>query len=240
MLSGIGPADALRRHGIPVVHDLPGVGANLQDHLRVSVRWTGKQSLPSSRVSAGLFTFSSAATARGAAAIPDIQFYVGRGLDAPDPFVTLTVAMSQPASRGTIALRSADPLAPPVIRGNYLSEPGDLTAMVEGVRLAQSLAGARAYEALRGAPADPGDAMTSDADIRSFIRRAADTIFHPASTCRMGTDAGAVVDSQLRVRGLDGLRVADASVFPVNLNAQIHAACVVIGEMASEIATQTR
>ena len=237
MLSGVGPADALRRHGIQVVHDLPGVGANLQDHLRVSVRWTGRQSLPGSRVSAGLFTYSRAAAARGAAGIPDIQFYVGRGIDTPDPFITLTVAMSQPASRGTITLRSADPVAPPVIRANYLSAPGDLDAMVEGVRLAQALAASKAYEPLRGAPADPDDTVRTDADVRAFIRRAADTIFHAAGTCRMGTGPDAVVDPTLRVHGLEGLRVADASIFPVNLNAQIHAACVVIGDRASDIMT---
>ena len=171
MLSGVGPADALRRHGIPVVHDLPGVGANLQDHLRVSVRWTGRQSLPGSRVSAGLFTFSRAAAARGAAGIPDLQFYVGRGIDTPDPFITLTVAMSQPASRGTITLRSADPMAPAVIRANYLSAPGDLDAMVEGVRLAQALA---ASQGLRAAPRRAGRSGRHGQDGRRCPR------LHPA------------------------------------------------------------
>ena len=237
MLSGIGPANALRAQRIPVVLDLPGVGGNLQDHLRVSVRWQGKQPLPPSTVSAGLFTYSTRAAAARATAAPDIQFYVGRGLDVPDPFVTLTVAMSQPASRGRLALRSADPLAPPVIRANYLSEPADLDALVEGVRLAQALAASPAYDALRGAPVDPADAARSDADIRAFIRRTADTIFHPAGTCAMGTTGAAVVDPQLRVRGIDGLRVADASIFPENLNSQIHAACVVIGEKAADLAT---
>ena len=107
--------------------------------------------------------------------------------------------------------------------------------MVEGVRLAQSLAAARAYEPLRGAPVDPDASIRTDADVRAFIRRTADTIFHPAGTCRMGTGADAVVDPQLRVRGIDGLRVADASIIPIDLNSQIHAACVVIGEKASEI-----
>jgi choline dehydrogenase len=234
MLSGIGPADHLRQLGIPVVLDLPGVGSNLQDHLRVSLRWAALQPLAPSSVSAGLFTYSTAAAARRPAAPPDLQFYVGRGLDVPDSFVTLTVAMSQPASRGRISLRSRDPLASPLIRANYLAEPGDLVAMVEGVRLAQSLAAARAFEPLRGRPAEPDEGVKSDADVRAFIRRSADTIFHPAGSCRMGSDAGAVVDPQLRVRGLDGLRVADASIIPTNLNSQIHAACVVIGEKAAD------
>lgn len=233
MLSGIGPAADLSRHGIAVTHDQEAVGRNLQDHLRVAVRWTARTPLAPSTVSAGLFVFSKAAAARRPNAPPDIQFYVGRGLDAPDPFITLTVAMSQPASRGRITLRSADPLAPPSIRPNYLAEPGDLDAMVEGVRLAQSLASAASYRDLRGDAVDPAPGETSDADVRAYIRRTADTIFHPVGTCRMGTGADSVVDPQLRVRGVRGLRVADASVIPTNLNSQIHAACVVIGEMCA-------
>jgi choline dehydrogenase len=149
--------------------------------------------------------------------------------------VTLTVAMSQPASRGRLSLRSADPLGPPLIRANYLSESSDLDAMVEGVRLAQALATSPAYDALRGDAVDPPEASRSDAVIRAFIRRSADTIFHPAGTCAMGTDRDAVVDPQLRVRGIMGLRVADASIFPVNLNSQIHAACVVIANKCADL-----
>ena len=234
MLSGIGPADALRQHGIAVQHNAPGVGANLQDHLRVSVRWAARQPLAPSTVSAGLFAFSKAAAARRGAA-PDLQFYVGRGLDVADPFVTLTVAMSQAASRGVISLRSANPVDPPIIRANYLTASGDLDAMVEGVRLAQALASSKAYEAIRGEAVDPNSSVQTDADVRDFIRRTADTIFHPSCTCRMGRDQEAVVDPELRVRGVAGLRVADASVFPTALNSQIHAACVAIGEKAAEM-----
>jgi len=231
MLSGIGPADELRRQDITVVQDLPGVGRNLQDHLRVSMRWAALQPIAPSSVSAGLFTFSQRG---GAPRPPDLQFYIGRGLSVVDNFVTLTAAMTQPASRGRLTLRSSDPLAAPVIRPNYFSEPGDLRAMVEGVRLLQSLAGARAYGPLRGAPADSAAPPKSHAELEAFIRRAADTIFHPVGTCRMGTGPEAVVDPHLRVRGVEGLRVADASVFPVNLNSQIHAACVMIGAWAAE------
>jgi choline dehydrogenase len=234
MLSGIGPAADLRRLGLPVTLDLPAVGRNLQDHLRVPVRWAARTPFAPSTVSAGLFTFSKAAAARRPGDVPDIQFYVGRGLDAPDPFVTLTVAMSQPASRGRLSLRSADPLAPPAIAPNYLAEPGDLDAMVDGVRLAQSLASAAAYRTLRGDPVDPDTRVVSETDLRAYIRRSADTIFHPVGTCRMGTAADSVVDPQLRVRGVRGLRVADASIIPTNLNSQIHAACVVIGEMGAK------
>jgi choline dehydrogenase len=145
--------------------------------------------------------------------------------------------MSQPASRGRLTLRSADPLAPPLIHANYLFEASDLDAMVEGVRLAQALAASPAYDPVRGAAVDPPEGARSDADVRAFIRRSADTIFHPSGTCAMGTGREAVVDPQLRVRGISGLRVADASIFPVNLNSQIHAACVVIGDKCAEMVT---
>jgi choline dehydrogenase len=232
MLSGIGPADALRALGIVVRVDAPGVGANLHDHPRVPVRWAARTPLAPSSVSAGLLTWSQ----RGSApSPPDLQFYVGRGLDTPDPSVTLTVALSRPESRGTISLRSADPSAPPLIRANYLAEPGDVDALVEAVRLARSLAETRAYAAIRGAATDPGDAVRSAENIRAYIRRVADTMFHPAGTCRMGSDAGAVVDPELRVRGVDGLWVADASIMPVCVNCQTHAACAMIGERAAEL-----
>jgi choline dehydrogenase len=243
MLSGIGPAADLRRAGVGVILDAPEVGRNLQDHLRISVRWHARQPLAPSSVSAGLFTYSTRASAQRATAPPDLQFYVGRGLDTPDAFVTLTVAMTQPESRGHVTIRSSDPTAPPLIHANYLSAPYDLEALVEGVRLAQRFASSRAYEGLVGDAVDPDIAgmgrgsstLKTRGPIEGFIRRAADTIFHPAGTCRMGRDPEAVVDPQLRVRGIDGLRVADASVFPSNLNSQIHAACVVIGEKAAEM-----
>ena len=231
MTSGIGPADLLRGHGIDVVVDLPGVGENLHDHPRVSLRWASRQPLPPSTVSAGLFTYSQ----RGAVPRPpDLQFYVGRGLDVVDPFITLTIALSQPRSRGFVRLRSADPLAAPMITPSYFSAEEDLDALLEGVRLALALSETRPYAALRGAPADPDPPLRTPADLRAFVRRAADTIFHPVGTCRMGTGDGAVVDSRLRVHGVEGLRVADGSVMPVTVNSQTHAACVMIGEKVSE------
>jgi choline dehydrogenase len=231
MLSGVGPADALKGLGIPVQVDLPGVGANLHDHPRVSVRWASRQPLPASAVTAGLFAYSE----RGRALEPpDLHFYVGRGLAAVDQVITMTVALGQPRSRGSLRLRSADPLAAPVIRANYFGDPTDLDALLDGVRLAQSLAAARAFAALRGAPTDPDASARTPDDLRAFVRRTADTMFHPVGTCRMGTGHDAVVDPQLRVRGVEGLRVADASVMPTVVNSQTHAACVMIGERAAE------
>jgi choline dehydrogenase len=234
MLSGVGPADLLRSHRIAVVADSRSVGANLQDHPRVSVRWKSRRTLAPSSTSAGLLTRSGRSGNASARQIPNLQFYVGRGVDAPDEFITLTVALSQPQSRGAIALRSSDPSATPIITPNYFAEPGDLDALADGVRLARELASTRAYADLCGDAIDPpGDVQTPDA-VRAFIRRAADTIFHPVGTCRMGGGTDAVVDSVLRVRGVDGVRVADASIMPVVVNTQTNAACLMIGERAAE------
>ena len=237
MLSGIGPADHLRAVGLPVRLDLPGVGANLQDHLKISVRWKGRGMLPPSTVTAGLFTWSSEAARQAAspADAPDLQYYVGRGVDAPDPFVTITASLVRPVSRGEIRLRSADPLAPPVIRTGYLDAPEDVRALAAGVRLAREIAGAQAYDALRGEEIEPGADVRTEGEVTEFLRRAADTIYHPAGTCRMGGGPQGVVDADLRVHGLEGLRVADASIMPDVVNATTHAACVMIGEKAADL-----
>ena len=230
MLSGIGPADALKKHGIGVLMDLAGVGSNLHDHPRVSVRWKSRTPLAPSTVSAGLFLRSG-----GALAPPDLQFYVGRGLDAIDEFITLTVALSLPKSRGHVTLRSADATAAALIDANYFSDRSDLDALVDGVRWAVRLAQTRAYAGLLGDAADvPSDVKNPDS-VRRFIRRVADTIFHPVGTCRMGNGADAVVDGELRVRGIEGWRVADASVMPMTVNSQTHAACLLIGERAADL-----
>lgn len=232
MLSGIGPADHLRAHGVPVVLDLPGVGGNLHDHPRIGLRWNGLTTLPGSSVSAGLLTHSG--VNKGA---PDLQFYVGRGLSAPDTAIAFSVVVSRPHSRGEIRLRSTDPLAAPMIKAGYFADARDMDAAFEGVRLARAIAHTRGYEQLRGAAVDPLDSEASSEQVRAFIRRTAGTIYHPGGTCRMGVGRNAVVDAQLRVRGIDGLRVADASVMPTVVNCQTHAACVMIGERAAEFAS---
>jgi choline dehydrogenase len=237
MLSGIGPNGHLRAHDIKTLVDLPGVGTNLQDHLKLSVRFQGKTVLPGSTVTAGLFTRVGAVKKDASDLRPDLQFYVGRGLDQPDRFVTITVSHVTPASRGTLRLRSKDPIAPPIIQANYLSDPGDVAVLVRGVRLARKLAASPAYDALRGAEVEPGLEATSDADLETFARRASDTIFHPAGTCRMGPSPrkDTVVDPQLRVKGVGGLRVADASIIPEVVCAPLHASCVMIGEKAADL-----
>ena len=233
MLSGIGPADHLRMSGIEPIVDLPGVGRNLQDHLKLSLRWEGRTTLPGSTVTAGLFTSSHSTSP------PDLQFYVGRGLEQSDDVVTITVSHVRPHSRGSISLRSADPLAAPVIRANYLHASADVIAFIHGARLVRQFGRARAYDALRLAEMEPGAELTTDADLERFIRQKADTIYHLAGTCRMAPEADpeAVVDARLRVHGIDGVRVADASVMPEVVNAPTHAACVVIGEKCAALIT---
>ncbi len=232
--SGIGPADHLKSHGIQVIADLPGVGQNFQDHLKLSIRWNGKTTLPGSTVTAGMFSRS---TQEAVGTAPDLQFYVGRGLETPDRFVTITVSLVQPKSRGEIRLRSADPMEPPSIRANYLQEQADVDALVRGVRLARYFGEAEAYDPLRADEILPGPGAKSDTELALFARHEADTIYHGAGTCKMGPDSDrlAVVDAQLRVRGIEGVRVADASIMPEIVNATTHAACVMIGERLAQL-----
>jgi choline dehydrogenase len=237
MLSGIGPADHLKLHGIAVVADVPGVGRNFQDHLKLSIRWNGKTELPGSTVTAGMFVRSDPGNYGDP---PDLQFYVGRGLETPDRFITITVSLVFPKSRGEVTLRSADPLAAPIIRANYLQEQSDVNALVRGVKLARYFGEADSYADLKAEELLPGPAIKSDADLATFARRDADTIYHGAGTCKMGpiNDAWAVVDPSLRVRGVSGLRVADGSIMPEVVNATTNAACVMIGEKAANLVRQ--
>jgi choline dehydrogenase len=236
MLSGLGPADHLRAIGVPVIADLPAVGAHLQDHLRTAVRWQGRAPLPPSSVSASLFTFSTEARRRDAGGVaPDLQYLMGRGQNEPDESVTITVCHMRPSSTGEVRLRSADPLAPPVVRGRFLSEPADLDALVTGLRLAREIGSQRAFDRVRSVELAPGPDVTSSDALAAYVRRSTSTIFHPTSTCRMGRGADSVVDATLAVHGVQGLRVADASIMPTIVNAATHATAVMIGERAAEI-----
>jgi choline dehydrogenase len=227
MLSGIGAADDLRMHGIAVIADLPGVGSNLQDHLKLSVRWHGRTTLAGSTRVAALFTSSSSEHG-------DVQLIVGRGLEQPDHLVTITVSHLKPRSRGSVALASAGAMDPPIIRANYLTDAHDVAVLVEGVALARRFGESRAYDRLRAEEIEPGHPVE---DVAQFARRKADSIYHAAGTCRMGpaADRSAVVDSELRVHGLDGVRVADASIMPEIVSAPTHAACTMIGEKCASL-----
>ena len=263
LLSGLGPADELRAHGIAVAADLPGVGANLQDHLdictlhhcppglsydraselKIAFDWflRGHRGAGSSNIAeAGGFVRSALATD----ARPDIQFHFvpamlddhGRHRLEGDGF-TVHACFLRPRSRGRIALRGADPRHPPRIEANYLSdaEGFDLAMMVECARLARELIRQPAFDRFRGAPIFPAREDLSDTELAEFVRAKAETIYHPVGTCRMGADQGAVVDPQLRVHGIAGLRVVDASVMPTLVGGNTNAPVVAIAERAADL-----
>lgn len=264
MLSGIGNAADLRALEIAVVHDLPAVGANLQDHLDVIVQWacTQKVTLNANQAfhrkvqafvqwkfgrtgsGASMATPSGAfVSTRPGLAAPDIQIHFmpykgephGRGAMSAEHGYQMHVCQVRPDSRGTIRLASPDPSTPPLIDPNYLSAPGDARTMVEGVRIARRIGASPAFAPFRGAEAWPGDAVQDDAAILASLRGWAETIYHPVGTCRMGADAASVVDGELRVRGIAGLRVVDASVMPYLVSGNTNAPTIMIAEKASDM-----
>ncbi|HYL93315.1 MAG TPA: GMC family oxidoreductase N-terminal domain-containing protein, partial [Alphaproteobacteria bacterium] len=235
MNSGVGPADHLRKFDIPLVCDLPGIGGNLQDHLAVPVAYECTQpvTLANAESLPNLLRYMFFKTgplttnvAEGGAFVkldsrapaPDLQFHFAPGYYAEHGFrkipghaFTFGPTLIHPASRGRISLRSNNPLDAPFIRANYLSEAKDINVLVEGIKLARKLAQAPAFSKYRGAELLPGSAANDDKALRQYVSKMTETLYHPVGTCKMGSDTSAVVDSQLRVYGLDGLRVVDAS-----------------------------
>ena len=255
MLSGIGPPDALGSAGIAVRHALPGVGRNLQDHLDVctlvhcsesitydklneffaGVRYLFDRRGPASSniAEAGGFIVSRHATDDR----PDIQMhFVPAFLDdhgrnrIEGNGMTIHACALRPESRGWLALRSADPLAAPVMQPNYLDHEYDRQIMLECVRLSREIFAQSAFDRFRGAELYPGEDRTSDDELMAFIRRKSESIYHPIGTCRMGVDEDAVVDPALDVRGLEGLSVVDASVMPSLVSGNTNAPTVMIAE----------
>jgi choline dehydrogenase len=245
MLSGIGPADDLRALGLPVCVDLPGVGQNLRDHLVLGVGFRShKETGPSPGLLGEVGLFLRTRPGLGASS-PDLQFHFRQTLFVDPahrlggPGFTFLPTMVRPQSRGSIRLRSADPFAPPLIQVNYLESENDLAILVEGVRWARRLVRAQAFAEFLPEEAVPGPDVKSDAQVGDYIRQFATTIFHPVGTCKMGRDRLAVVDPQLRVHGVTGLRVADASVMPAVVNANTNAAVIMIGEKAADLMRAT-
>jgi choline dehydrogenase len=238
MLSGIGNADHLQALNIPVLAALPGVGQNLQDHPLVGIGYQSTQALPpltstSNLVEAGLFLHSSSNKTT-----PDLQFlfspalWVGSAI-APDiPGFTFILGLVKPQSRGSVTLQSGNAAAPPVIQVNYLQHEADVQALVNGIKIARQLAYADAFAASVGTELAPGLEVTSDAAIAAYIRQAVNTFWHPVGTCKMGHDSMAVVDSELRVHGIEGLRVVDASIMPTITTGNTNAPTIMIGEKA--------
>ena len=263
MLSGIGPADHLREHGITVRHDLPAVGRNLQDHLDICTLQHSTQRVTYDRTSELKTAFDyflrghrgpgTSNIAEGGAFVrsalapderADIQLHFvpamlddhGRNRLAGDGY-TLHACFLRPRSRGEVTLASADPRADARIQANYLGDPDgfDMKMMVECAKLSRELFAQKAFDAYRGAPIHPARTNLSDAELMDFIRAKAETVYHPIGTCRMGSDDGAVVDTQLRVQGLQGLRVVDASVMPRLIGGNTNAPTIMIAERASDL-----
>jgi len=264
-LSGIGDPDRLKAAGVTPVHALKGVGENLQDHLDVTLSWETPSVKTAYSYSAGLnrittglaYAFFGQGYGRQnfleAGAFlksrpdldrPDLQLHCvlaimkdhGKQSVAKDGF-SVHVCQLRPESRGRVGLASADPLADPAIFANYLSTEEDRRALREGTKMVRALAGEPALKAICGREEEPGAGVASDADIDAWIRRAAETIYHPVGTCRMGRagDPLAVVDSALRVQALSGLRVIDASVMPTLVGGNTNAPTMMIAEKAADM-----
>ena len=261
--SGIGPADHLRSVGVDVAHDLPGVGSNLQDHLDLFViaectgdhtydgvaklhrtLWAGLQYLlfRSGPVASSLFETGGFWYADPEARSPDIQFHLGlgSGIEAGvarlnNAGVTLNSAYLHPRSRGTVRLASADPAAAPLIDPNYWSDPHDRAMSLEGLRIAREIMQQPALKPFVLAERLPGPSVNSEAELFDYGCANAKTDHHPVGTCKMGTDRDAVVGLDLKVHGIEGLRVCDSSVMPRVPSCNTNAPTIMVGEKASDI-----
>ena len=266
-LSGVGPADLLRSHGIDVVLDAPGVGNDLQDHMQVRMVMRCPQPVtlndvinsPIRRIMAGLQyatlrrgPLTIAAGTAGAffktsprLATPDIQIHflpfstdkMGEKLHPYSAF-SASVCQLRPESRGSLRIKSADPTVAPEIRINYLATAVDRAANVEGLKILRKILHAPALRSFVTEEVDPGAKVATDEELLNHCRQRGSTIYHPTSTCRMGNDPLAVVDQRLRVRGIEGLRVIDGSIMPDLVSGNTNAAIIMIAEKASEMILQ--
>jgi choline dehydrogenase len=263
MLSGLGPADQLRRHAIPIKVDLPGVGENLQDHPCVYMQYACADPLSVTRhlrldrmVVMGLQWFlfqrgpaagnnlETMALIRSAAAEPQpdvliqhlaIVFDHDKGVLRDRHGFTYCIGPNRVESRGWVRLRSADPDAPPHILTNFLATARDFRVMREAVRIGREVAHQRCYDRYRERELSPGPEVRTTAEIDDYLRRATVNDFHPVGTCRMGTDRMAVVDTTLKVHGIGSLRVVDASIMPTIVGANTNATTIMIAEKAADL-----
>ena len=263
MLSGIGNPEHLDRFGIKATVKSPGVGQNLQDHLDVTVIHEMTQPVSAysqqkglkkigvglkylyNQTGAGADNFLQAGAflnSREGLSMPDIQLHLVNAImmdhgnhDPQKDGFTVHACQLRPESRGTICLASADPFAHPAIDPNYLATEEDRRVMRESVKMVRDICGQSALNALRGNEIMPGASVSTDDDIDSFIRRMGETIYHPVGTVAMGTSESSPVDAELRVRGVDGLRVVDASVMPTLIGGNTNAPTIMIAEKAADM-----
>jgi choline dehydrogenase len=244
LLSGIGPGPRLCALGIAPVAGVPAVGENLQDHPIVMASFASSSPLPASGSNHG--EVYAALRSERAGACPDLHLFpillplAPAGHEAPGTGFALVAAAVAPDSRGCVRLASGDPLAPPVIDPGFLREVSDTGRLAEGLSLVREVADGEALGRLRQREVWPGRLASTPAGLRAYVRRTVSSYYHPAGTCRMGTGPDAVVDTQLRVRGVDGLRVADASVMPTIPNAPLNATVLAIAERAAELISGRR
>ena len=264
-LSGIGRPEVLQKYGIGVKHELPAVGENFRDHIASRINWkvtmpgvtyndkirglgivgqaikyavagSGFLSLPSTPVVAFVKTRPELAT-------PDLQLsFFPYAVENPKrrklfkfPGMTFVCYQLRPESLGSIHIRSKDPNEQPAIRFNFLHDPIDLRAMIDGVNIMRKIVEASPMDPYRGEEFQPGKEISGDTAIENWIRNTSETAYHPMGTCRMGLGPNAVVDDKLKVYGLEGLRVADASIFPTMPSGNTNAASIMVGERASDL-----
>ncbi len=242
LLSGIGDAAYLQSLGISVVVDLPGVGQNLQDHIFVPVAYEATQDVHPAITSDGIAEAGLFAHSQGNQEIaPDLQMFFGPILWAPPDYpnsgvgFTAPISLTHPQNIGSVSLRSSNPKDTPMIRLNYLQNPSDLEKLVEGIKLVRKLVDSSALDEFRGREVAPGDDVQSDESLVDYIRKACGTVYHPVGTCKMGIDKRAVVDPELRVHGVEGLRVVDASIMPTLTTGNTNAPTIMIGEKAADL-----
>ena len=264
MLSGVGPQRHLAEFGIDVVIDLPGVGQNLQDHCKTPVAYhvTQPVTLVHARSDASVAQFqrdrrglltSNTAEAGGflqldsGARAPELQFHfnptwsINHGADnPPGDGMTLFPGIVGTKSVGELRLASADPHTPPLINPNLLGDQHDVDVLVEGVKIARRILDSAEFDQYRGPEYLPGPDIQTDAEIETYVRNYTQTIYHPVGTCKMGMDPLAVVNDRLQVHGIQGLRVADASIMPTIINANTNVPAIMIGEKCAELILQGR
>ena len=264
MLSGIGPKDHLKNYRIPLIHDLSGVGQNLQDHLTVNVSYkvnklktfselmqpfmmiknlyeyflkdTGLMTYPASDIGVFFKTNSNEKTPNAQIHFaPGAGEYKKNGAMRPSSGITASICNLRPESRGYVELQSSDPSVPPKIYANYLDKEKDIKHMIEGVNKIRKVFNTTTMKNIGATEIQPGSIYQTDDEIDSFIRNESLSVYHPIGTCKMGNGIECVVDQNLKVKGIEGLRVADASIFPSIISGNTNATCNVVGAKCADL-----